>query len=221
MRDFEFLSICQTEYREKPMIEVHCTFRAGIGRGACDDYVRAVRFDVVADDELGNQFVIGKMNADQLLVFDAVHDGLRLLDVCDTDSQGLCETFEALFTPEGELQTELAIVDTTHHLLFLWRAMFHPVLEPYLPAILETVVSLAGMNTLIAMWHRVACLPEDELARLGFQKIAGSDLIFRHSANVSQFSMENPEGIEVPPDFAAKQEYEQWVLEKWQREGNG
>ncbi len=60
-------------------------------------------------------------------------------------------------------------------------------------------------------------LTDAELASLGFRRIAGSDLIYRHSALRSDFSDEQPCGMDVPLDFEAEESDEEWVLREWKR----
>jgi len=58
---------------------------------------------------------------------------------------------------------------------------------------------------------------DTELAALGFRRIAGSELIYRHSALKSDFSEEHPTGMEVPLDFEAEEADAEWVLAKWKK----
>ena len=51
---------------------------------------------------------------------------------------------------------------------------------------------------------------------LGFCKIAGSDLIFRHSALRSKFGDDHPTGQDTD-DAVAAPECEEWVLREWRR----
>lgn len=107
-KEKEKLNVLNQE-KGSAVIEIECALRASIGRFDCYDYVRSVNFNVLAGDDFGNRFVIGKMQADQVLVFDAVHDGQPLFEVFDADSQGLHEAFVALFRDDGELHDELGI----------------------------------------------------------------------------------------------------------------
>ncbi len=79
------------------MIYVSCQFETPIGRSEYSDYVRALQLDVSAYDDVGNRILLGKIAADQVLIGDAQSHGMSLFDVCDQDSQGLYETYEALF----------------------------------------------------------------------------------------------------------------------------
>ena len=63
--------------------------------------------------------------------------------------------------------------------------------------------------------HRQGML-DSELADLGFCKIAGSELIFRHSAFRTPFHDAHPTGQDAI-DAVAEPEDEEWVEKEWQR----
>lgn len=117
------------------MIYVSCQFETPIGRSDYSDYVRALQLDVSGHDDIGNRILLGKIAADQVLIGDAQVDGMSLFDVCDQDSQGLYEAYEALFDDKGEFQPELNIDEPADSLIFVWRAVFHSRLRPYLQGI--------------------------------------------------------------------------------------
>ena len=89
------------------MIYPSCGLSTSLGRYEPDDYIRALDLSVYSYDERGHQIVLGKFEADQLLLLDAQVDSENLLDICDQDSQGLYEVHEALFGKGSELQPEL------------------------------------------------------------------------------------------------------------------
>jgi hypothetical protein len=151
------------------------------------------------------------------LVGDAQVDGMTLFDVCDQDSQGLHEAYVALFDPDGEFQSELNLDDFADTLIFIWKAVLHPRLHPYVPGVIATIGSLFSEATVVAMWHDTTGLADIELASLGFRRIAGSELIYRHSARKSDFSEEHSTGMDVPLDFEAEESDAKWVLEKWKK----
>ena len=114
------------------MIYISCPFETPIGRSDYSDYVRALRLDVFGHDAGGHRILLGKIAADQVLIGDAQSHGMPLFDVCDQDSQGLYETYVALFDDKGEFQPELNIDEPAESLIFLWRAVLHSHLRPYL-----------------------------------------------------------------------------------------
>jgi hypothetical protein len=199
------------------MIYISCQFETPIGRSDYSDYVCALSLDVSAYDEVGNRILLGKIAADQVLVGDAQVDGMSMFDVCDQDSQGLYEAYEALFDNKGEFQPELNIDEPADSLIFVWRAVLHSRLRPYLQGVIDTIGTLFGDETVLAMWHQTTDLTDAELASLGLRRIARSRLIYRHSALRSDFSDEHPCGMDVPLDFQADESDEEWVLAKWKK----
>jgi hypothetical protein len=199
------------------MIYVTCEFETPIGRSDYSDYVRSLRLDVSGCDDVGNRILLGRIAADQVLVGDAQTEGMPLFDVCDQDSQGLHETYVALFDEQGEFQPELEIDEITDHFIFVWKAVLHSRLRPYLQGVIDTIGTMFGNECVVAMWHRTTELSDAELASLGFGQIAGSNLIYRHSALRSDYSEEHPCGMDVPVEFEAEESDEEWVLTEWKK----
>jgi len=133
------------------MIYVSCQFETPIGRSDYSDYVRALQLDISGCDADGNRVLLGKIAADQVLVGDAQVDGMSLFNVCDEDSQGLHDAYMALFDEHGEFQSELNLDDHADALIFIWRAVVHPRLLPYLQGVLATIGSLFSEATVVAM----------------------------------------------------------------------
>ena len=199
------------------MIYVTCEFESPIGRSDYSDYVRSLRIDVSGCDAVGDRILLGRIAADQVLVGDAQVAGLPLFDVCDQDSQGLHETYVALFDEQGEFQPELNIDEPADSLIFVWRAVLHSRLRPYLQGVIDTIGTLFGNECVLAMWHPTTDLSDAELASLGFRRIAGSALIYRHSALRSDFTDEHPYGMDVPLEFEAEESDAEWVLAEWNK----
>jgi hypothetical protein len=88
---------------------------------------------------------------------------------------------------------------------------------PYLQGVIDAIGTLFCNETVLAMWHRSTEISDSELAALGFRRIAGSELIYRHSALRSDFSDEHPSGMDVPFDFEAEKSDEEWVLREWDK----
>ena len=121
------------------MINVTCKFSVPLGRSDYYDYVRALDLSIESFDDV----ILGKIAADVLLLSDAENDGWSVFDVCDADSQGMYELYEALFE-NGQFQTELGVNEVTFHIIFLWRSVLHPKIQPYQQAILEVITTLFG-----------------------------------------------------------------------------
>lgn len=199
------------------MIYVFCRFETPTGRSDYSDYVRALQLDISGCDANGNRVLLGKMAADHVLIGDAQVDGLSLFDVCDEDSQGLHDAYVALFDDHGEFQSELNLEDHADTLIFIWRAVLHSRLRPYIQGVIDTIGSLFSQATVLAMWHSTTDMADAELASLGFRRIAGSGLIYRHSALRSDFSDEHPTGMDVPIEFEAEESDAEWVLSAWRK----
>jgi hypothetical protein len=90
-----------------------------------------------------------------------------------------------------------------------------PTVHPYRQGVLDTAFTLFGQDSLAVMWKDTSGLPEAELAGLGFRKIAGCDLIYRHSALRTPFGDAHPTGQEA--DVVADEEHEAWVRREWKR----
>ena len=142
---------------------------------------------------------------------------MSLFNVCDEDSQGLHDAYVELFDEHGEFQSELNLEDYADTLIFIWKAVIHSRLMPYLQGVIATIGSLFSEATVVAMWHSTTGLSDAELAALGFRRIAGSGLIYRHSALRSDFTDEHPTGLDVPIDFEAEESDAEWVLAEWKK----
>jgi hypothetical protein len=197
-------------------MRLHCEFSTPVARTDVDDYVRHLRIGVGCyDEDCLHEYTVGRLALDQVLWAAALTEGVSPFDVCDSDSQGLHEVHTILTRGKQEFRPDLRINEVTEHVLFLYRAVFHPSIYPYRQGILEAAFTLFGEQSLAVMWKDTSGLSEAELADLGFCKIAGSDLIFRHSALRTPFSDRFPAGQEA--DVGAHPEYEGWVNQEWQR----
>ena len=170
------------------MIHLSCSFVSSIGRQQLEDYVRELEVAVFSFDESGHEVIVGRIAATQVLWADAEIDGESLFDICDNDSQGLYEVYRTLTNKKGKIRTDLKAYEVVDHIIFVYRIVLHPDLVFCRQAILESVVTLFGHESLAVMWKDTGHFSESELAELGFCKIAGEELIFRHSAFKTPFS---------------------------------
>ena len=106
--------------------------------------------------------------------------------------------------------------EVVEHVIFVYRIVLHSELDFCRQAILDSVLTLFGGASLAVMWKNTGKFSEAELAELGFSKIAGEELIFRHSAFQTPFSETHPRGMDV--DFMATPEHEAWVEEQWAKD---
>jgi hypothetical protein len=198
-------------------MRLRCEFSTPVARTELDDYVRHLEIGVACYDEDGlDEYTVGKLAMDQILWADAVVDGVSLFEVCDSDSQGLHEVHVTLTKGGQDFRPDLRINEVTDHVLFLYGAVFHPSIHPYRRGILQAAFTLFGEESLAVMWKDTSGLSEPELADLGFCKVAGSDLIFRHSALRTPFGDRFPRG-QGDDDVAASAEVEDWVEREWKR----
>ena len=195
------------------MIRLSCSFVASIGRFQLEDYVRELEVAVFSFDDLGQEVVVGRIAATQILWMDAEIDGERLFDICDNDSQGLFEVYRTLTNKKGKIRADLQAYEVVDHVIFVYRIVLHPDLVFCRQAILDSVVTLFGEQSLAVMWKDTGDFTEAELAELGFCKIAGEELIFRHSSFKTPFYEAHPRGLDV--DFDAMPEHAAWVEEQW------
>jgi hypothetical protein len=200
------------------MIRLACSFDSGIGRFQLEDYVRELEVAVFSFDERGQQFILGRIAAIQVHWADAEIDDEPLFDICDSDSQGLYEVYRTLTNKKGTIRADLKAYEVVDHVIFVYRIMLHPDLALYRQGILESVITLFGHESLAVMWKDTGDFSEAELADLGFCKIAGEELIFRHSAFKTPFSEKHPRGLDV--DFVATPEHQVWVEEHWAKDEN-
>jgi hypothetical protein len=196
-------------------VRQHCKFGTAVARTDLDDYVRHLEVRVGGYDEEGvNEYVVGKLAMDQILWADAIVESESLFEICDNDSQGLHEVHSILTKGKQEFRPDLKIKEPVDHVMFLYGAVFHPSIYPHRQGILDAAFRLFGEISLAVMWKDSSGLSEPELADLGFCKIAGSDLIFRHSALQTKFGEEQylgPDDGGLPRHRACRRREAAWV----------
>src|SRR5262249_32905236 len=193
-----------------------CEFSPPIFRIEEDDYVRHLVISVECfDAHCAQAYLVGKLAMDQILWSDALADGMPLFDICDSDSQGLHEAHVILTNGHDSFRPDLEIKEVTNHVMFLYGAVFHPSIHQFRQGILDKAFNLFVRESVALMWLDTSGLTEAELADLGFKKIAGEDLIFRHSALHSSFSDRHPRGQHAYVE--AVREYEEWVMKEWEQ----
>jgi hypothetical protein len=194
---------------------LHCEFETPVDRGTPGDYVRKLLITVKAyDADLSEAYTVGKLAMKQILWAQALADGMSLYEICDNDSQELNE-LHAILT-DGEEDTFRPEVETdeiTSHVMFLHAAVFHPVVHRFRKAILDAAFNLFGVDTLGVMWQETTGYSPSQLWVLGFKKIAGESLFYRHAALPTPFSRRHPQGQEA--DVQALPEHEAWVNAEW------
>jgi hypothetical protein len=197
-------------------MRLHCEFSTPVARSDVDDYVRHLVISVGCyDEDCAEEYLVGKLAMDQILWSDALADGVPLFDICDNDSQGLHEAHVILSNGHDSFRPDVRIKEPTRHVMFVYGAVFHPAIHAYRQGILDSAFNLFGEFSVALMWLETSGLPESDLAELGFKKIAGEALIYRHSALCTPFSERHPQGQDA--DVEALPEFEEWVLKEWEQ----
>jgi hypothetical protein len=199
-------------------MEVECSFSSLLCRFEPDDFIKHLDLTVIDHTESGERIILGKIVADLLPIADVVNAGERLYDVCDADSAGWEQVYTILFEKGSEFRPELEIEAGVENVLFVWKSLLHPKLDPYRQGIFDTVGGLFTYATVFAMWNHAMHLTDKELAELGFRKIARSELIYRDMTLITAYSKKNPSGTEVRLDFEPTKEDEEWVAQRWNEE---
>ena len=198
-------------------MRLHCEFSTPVARTDLDNYIRHLEISVGCyDEDALNEYIVGKLAVDQIMWMNAIVDGVSLFEICDNDSQGLHEVHTILTKGKQEFRPDLKIKEITSHVMFVYGAVFHPSIHPYRQGILDAALNLFGEESVAVMWKDTSGLSEAELADLGFCKIAGSELIYRHSALRTPFHDAHPTGQNTD-DAVAEPEYEEWVMKEWKR----
>lgn len=197
-------------------MRLRCEFSTPVFRNEEDDYIRHLVIGVECYDEhCAASYLVGKLAMDQILWRDALADGVPLFDICDNDSQGLHEAHVILTNGHDTFRPDLGIKEPISHVMFLYGAVFHPAIHPFRQGILGRAFNLFGEDSVALMWMDTSGLTDAELADLGFKKIAGEALIFRHSALRTPFRDRHPRGQEA--DLEALPEHEEWVVKEWEQ----
>jgi len=193
-------------------MRLHCEFSTQVARTDLDDYIRHLEISIGSyDEDALNEYIVGKLAVDQIMWADAIVDGVSLFDICDSDSQGLHEVHTILTKGKQEFRPDLKIKEFTNHVMFVYGAVFHPSIHAFRQGILDAALKLFGEESVAVMWKDTSGLSETELADLGFCKIAGSELIYRHSALRTLFHDDHPTGQDAA-DAVAEPEHEEWVM---------
>ena len=111
------------------MIRLSCSFVSSIGRQQLEDYLRELEVAVFSFDESGQEVILGRIAATQVLWADAEIDGESLFDICDNDSQGLYEVYRTLTNKKGKIRTDLKAYEVVDHVIFVYRIVLHPDLD--------------------------------------------------------------------------------------------
>ena len=151
--------------------------------------VNPMTFEVRCFDDLGNDCVVARLAIEHLDLTKVALTGRPLHDACDINASKWLPLQEALFEPKssGELRRDFRLDDSVRSVLFLHRSMFHREIHEWRMFILDHVAGLSGRHSALVMRRKETGLALADLARLGFRRIAGHDVLFRPSTIVSEY----------------------------------
>lgn len=196
-----------------------CSFIAPICRADLCDYVQEIEVDVECyDEECSERHLVGRISLSRILWARAIADGESPSEVFD-DSQGLRDAYAILADGGPGTRGGFRIDDRIDHAIFIRRFLLHPDLDHLRQGVLDAALTLFGAESLAVAWGRTIGLGEDELANLGFARIAPSDLLCRHSARKSRFSIDHPRGLGESID--AEPRHAAWVEREWANPKDG
>lgn len=113
--------------------------------------------------------IVGRLAIDYIDAARVTEYGERLWEVCDSDSQGWCDVFTALFDPKTEdLVEEIGCDDVFDNVMLLYKMRLHPVIRKYEAFIIYQAAHIRGYSTLFTMLQMIPQTPQRELAQCGF-----------------------------------------------------
>ena len=66
-------------------MRLHCEFSTPVARMDLDDYIRHLEINVGCyDEDVLNEYIVGKLAVDQILWANALVDGVSLFEICDS-----------------------------------------------------------------------------------------------------------------------------------------
>ncbi|QDT04834.1 hypothetical protein K227x_32310 [Rubripirellula lacrimiformis] len=145
-------------------------------------YFRTNEMNVWCYTDGDEPVVAARLAVDYLDIARAVSDGQSILHVCDADSSAWMHVYEATIEPDIHflgIREDFGFDDPIHGLVFIHGAVFHPDLLLWRRFIIDSVCRMYPEDTATVMWKHTTDLAPNELASIGFRKIAGSKLLFR------------------------------------------
>jgi hypothetical protein len=191
------------------------SFSTPVARADETSYVRRVLVEARGfEAESDTPYAVARLAIDQVLWDAARADGEPLEGVCDADSQGLSLAHHHLTGGGEDFRPDLLLDERiTESVLLLHRVAFHPDVLRYRKGILDASLGVFGGQTLSVTWRATTGLGDADLADLGFMRIAGSELVFRHESDRRPFGESHPQGQEI--EFLATPEHHKWVEDNW------
>lgn len=189
---------------------------------APNSFINHATIDVLCADEDGCDCLVARLAIDHLDLVRTELAGENVFQVCDADSGGWEAVYSALFEAGQdfvELRRDFDFDNAVDDVLFLHQSVFHHSVHAWRMFILDHAARLFGETSALVMWHDETEIPHADLARLGFRRIAGHDLLFRPNMLKNNYdaSVDAAGVSSIEVDSRAADEVE----DEWQRKSNG
>jgi hypothetical protein len=145
-------------------------------------YINPLTVDVFCSDEDLADCLVARLRIDHLNLTRAEASGANIYQICDADSSGWEAVYTAILEKRSatvDVREDLEFHECVFDILFLHHSFFHPAVYDWRMYIIDHVARLLGESSVFVMWQGETGLPESELARLGFCRIAQNKLLFR------------------------------------------
>ncbi len=162
-------------------------------------------------------FLIGRVWMEKLLLGDAEDAGFSMVLVCDAAGATWLQVMETLTKRGGQrFRRDLQLDGFVDDILFLHELVLHPDIDDKVPLVDAAIRAASGIGSLVVTHHGREDQPlrDREYRELGFRKIASSDLLLRDNRLRYPFGDRHPAGRSIK--FTASAEHETWMLNKWE-----
>lgn len=182
-------------------------------------FLREYEIDVVSGNEEGS-FVAGRLALDFLDLTRIEKSGESVFEVCDADSAGWVDVYQALFEENRgrtQLKEEFDFDDPIYNIVFLYQFVFGPSMRDWRKFIVAHVADMFSFDTAIVMRKDQTEFSREELTELGFWSIGGTEFLFRPNTNIHPYDPIADERDVL--DAYACQFDEEFVNKHWKTRG--
>jgi hypothetical protein len=178
-----------------------------------------VRCHTVGDEPT----IAARLAVDYLDIARAVSDGQSILHLCDADSSGWMQVYEATIEPDIHftgIREDFGFDDPIHGIVFIYGVVLHADLLPWQRFIIDSVCRMFPHDTATVMWNHTTELEPAALASIGFRKIAGSELLFRPNMLENEYTSLQDDRDTI--DLVVAEDAQDHVDDQWARlDGSG
>lgn len=169
------------------------------------EYVQAVTGRAFAVTDLGDEQEAGEITLKLVCATEATNRGVRLLDVCDADSEILEAVYATLFDANEEVAEELDIEPGWNNLVFIEGVNIAPEYADtsLRVQLIETSIATFGPDGIIVAVEEALDLTVDDWRQLGFKRIADSPFVYRDQLKVNPYRKAEGTGPAVASDEAS------------------